>query len=123
VPDEPERVKALIGKTVIVVVLAAASIVACGGVMYLVRHGAAGVHYGVFTGEPTDLRTLRGVLADVLHMTGRGVIQFGLVILVGAQVVRVALTMWLFAVKRDRAFVAISAAVLAVLLFSLLSGG
>jgi uncharacterized membrane protein len=123
VPDEAERVKALIGKAVIVAVLAAASIVAGGGIMYLVHHGAAGVHYRVFAGEPTDLRTLRGVLADALHLSGRGVIQLGLIVLVGAQVVRVALTMWLFTVEKDRGFVAISAAVLAVLLFSLLSGG
>jgi uncharacterized membrane protein len=123
VASEPERVKALIGRAVIAAVLAAGFIVAGGGVMYLVRHGAAGVHYGVFAGEPTDLRTLHGVLADALHMSGRGVIQLGLLILVGAQVVRVALMMWLFAVERDHAFVAISAVVLAVLLFSLLSGG
>jgi uncharacterized membrane protein len=123
VPAEPKRVKALIGKTVIVAVLATAFIVAAGGIMYLVRHGAAGVHYGVFAGEPTDLRTLRGVLADALRLSGRGVIQLGLIVLVGAQVVRVALTMWLFVAQKNRAFVAISAVVLAVLLYSLLSGG
>jgi len=91
--------------------------------MYLIRHGAAEVHYDVFAGEPTDLRTLRGVLADALRLNDRGIIQLGLIVLVGAQVVRVALTLWLFVVERDRRFVAISAVVLALLLFGLLSGG
>lgn len=122
-PDESGRVKALIAKTVIAAVLAAGFIVAVGGVMYLIRHGAAEVHYDVFAGEPTDLRTLRGVLADALRLNDRGIIQLGLIVLVGAQVVRVALTLWLFVVERDRRFVAISAVVLALLLFGLLSGG
>jgi uncharacterized membrane protein len=123
VRHDAQRAKALIGKAVVAAVLVAGLVVAGGGVMYLVSHGAAEVHYGVFRGEPSDLRTLRGVLADTLRLSGRGVIQLGLIVLVAAQIVRVALTMWLFVVEKDRVFVGVSALVLAVLLFSLLSGG
>ena len=120
---DAERIEAIIGKAMIATVLVAGFIVACGGIAYLIHHGTAAVHYGVFKGEPTDLRTLRGVLSDVLDASGRGIIQLGLVVLVAAQVMRVVLTMWLFAVEKDRAFVGVSALVLIVLLFSLLSGG
>jgi uncharacterized membrane protein len=48
------------------------------------------------------------------------VIQFGLVLLIATPVARVAFSVVAFFLQRDRAYVAITSIVLAVLLFSLL---
>lgn len=113
----------LIGKVLIIGVTVAGLIVAAGGLVYLVRHGREQVHYGVFTGEPTDLKTIVGVSGDVLHWSGRAIIQLGLIVLVAIQVVRVGLTVWLFRVAGDNTFVYIGLLVLAVLAYSLFGQG
>lgn len=118
-----ERLEMLIGKIMITGVVIAGAIVAFGGVLYLLRHGGAQVHYDVFNGEPTDLRTIVGVIKDSASLSGRAIIQLGLLVLVGVQLVRVGFTVWLFKVARDRTFVYLSLFVLAVLGFSLLHSG
>ena len=117
-----ERMENMIGKLLITGVTLSGIIVFAGGLLYLYHHGGAGVHYGVFKGEPSDLKTLTGVIRDAFTLEGRGIIQLGLVILVAVQIVRVALTAALFATIRDRAFVWISLFVLGVLIYSLLEG-
>jgi uncharacterized membrane protein len=114
-----ERLERLIGSVLIIGVTIAGSIVALGGALYLVRHGGEHVHYGVFTGEPTGLSTIAGVVTNALHLSGRAIIQFGLLLLVAVQLVRVVFTMWLFKVARDSVFVYISLFVLALLVYSL----
>lgn len=117
------RMEKLIGSVLLIGVLLCAVIVLTGGTVYLWRHGAAHVHYRVFRGEPSDLRTLAGILGDVGSMSGRGIIQMGLMLLVGVQVVRVALTALLFVLSRDRAFAAISVLVLGLLTYGLVVQG
>ena len=112
-----------IGMILIAGVTLTGVVVASGGLLYLLHHGAANVHYRVFRGEPTDLRTIQGVVRDALRQSGRGVIQLGLVILVAVQLIRVALTAWLFAVMRDRVYVSISLFILIVLSYSLFGQG
>lgn len=117
------RLEALIGRVLIAGVMAAGVIVALGGILYLYRHAGTDVYYRLFTGEPTDLTTIGGVLGDALRASGRGIIQLGLIVLVAVQVVRVAFTVWLFKAMGDSAFVAISLAVLGVLVYSLFGQG
>ena len=45
-------------------VLIAAVVVLLGGSLYLVRHGTALPLYGSFRGEPEELRSIPGILAD-----------------------------------------------------------
>lgn len=118
-----ERLELLIGKVLIIGVTIAGAIVAVGGALYLLRHGGEHVHYDVFTGEPTDLSTIAGVVTDTLHLSGRAIIQFGLLVLVAVQVVRVVFTAWFFNAAHDRVFVYISLFVLAVLAYSLFGQG
>jgi uncharacterized membrane protein len=120
---ELQRMETLIGKILIVGVTLAGSIVAVGGVVYLLRHGGAQVPYHVFVGEPSDLTTIGGVIKDSLHASGRAIIQLGLIVLVAVQVVRVAFTVWLFQAAHDRAFMYISLTVFLVLAYSLLGQG
>jgi len=100
-------------------VLLAAAIVVIGGAVYLSRHGGERPHYGVFRGEPSDLRSLAGIARDAAAGTGRGLIQLGLVVLIATPVGRVAFSAAAFALQRDRTYVVVTLAVLGLLLLSL----
>jgi uncharacterized membrane protein len=117
------RMERLIGVVLLVGVLASAAIVLFGGVLYMWRHGSTPVHYRIFRGEPSDLRSLAGIWKDFEEGSGRGAIQFGLMLLVGIQVIRVALTGVLFLLNRDKVFVVITFLVLAMLSYALFFAG
>lgn len=114
------QMEKLIGVTLLAGVLASTCVVFLGGVIYVWRHSAEIVDYRVFRGESSDLRSLRGVGKEVKALAGRGIIQFGLILLVGLQVLRVALTGAFFLESRDRVFVAITTIVLALLAYGLI---
>ncbi len=116
----PRDAEHLIGGVLRGGVLISALVVLAGAGLYLARHGQAFPHYGVFRGEPSDLRTLGGILADTLALRARGLIQLGLLLLIATPVARVALSVAVFALERDRTYVAVTLVVLALLLFSLL---
>jgi uncharacterized membrane protein len=123
---EPKRV--LTDKQIISVllrsgVLISALVVLGGGILYLIRYGAALPQYGVFRGEPGDLRSVFGIVKDVLSFKSRGMIQFGLLLLVATPVARVAFSIFAFALQRDRTYVIVTLIVLGVLLYSLTGGG
>ena len=117
------RMEKVIGFVLLAGVLTSAAIVLFGGILYMWRHGATPVHYRIFRGEPSDLRSLSGIWKDFKHGSGRGAIQFGLMLLVGIQVIRVALTGILFLLNRDRIFVVITFLVLALLTYALFLAG
>jgi uncharacterized membrane protein len=97
----------------------AATFVLAGGAMYLARHGAEQPHFGVFRGEPTDLRTVRGIVGDAVSLRGRGVIQLGLLLLIATPVARVALSLVAFAMQADWTYVAVTTIVILILVASL----
>jgi uncharacterized membrane protein len=117
-----QRLQSILGNVLRAGVLAAATIVFCGGALYLVRHGAASPNYAVFQGEPSELCSVRGIVADVISGSSRGIIQFGLLVLIATPVARVILSLIGFARQRDRLYVGVSLAVLVLLLYSLFGG-
>jgi uncharacterized membrane protein len=100
-------------------VLLSAAVVLCGAVIYLARHGHSPADYGMFRGEPTDLRTIPGIIRNAAGGHGRGIIQLGLLLLIATPVARVAFAVFGFAAERDRMYVVFTLIVLAVLLYSL----
>jgi len=117
-----QYVEELVGTLLRTGVTMAAAIVLFGGTIYLVRHGLEAPQYHVFMGEPTDLRTLSGIMKDVLSFRGRGIIQFGLLLLIATPIARVAFSVVAFAIQRDRLYVVATLIVLAVLMYSLTGG-
>ena len=103
-------------------VLMAATTVAVGGAVFLIRHPSPVTNYRVFQGEPSELRTLKGILAEALQWRGRGLIQLGLLILIATPVARVTFSVFAFLYERDWTYVAVSLLVLGLLLWSLFSG-
>jgi uncharacterized membrane protein len=117
------RAEETIGNLLRIGVLSAAAVVLVGAGVYLVRHGTEIPHYRVFRGEPSDLRSISGIVTDVAHGSGRGIIQLGLLLLIATPVMRVALSIVAFALERDRTYVAITLLVLSLLLYSLFWSG
>lgn len=99
--------------------LVAAAITLVGGAIFLGRHGTEVPHLAVFHGEPADLRSVGGVIEDVLSGRGRGLIQLGLLLLVATPVARVAFSLAAFLVQRDLLYVTFTLVVLTLLLLSL----
>jgi len=91
-------------------------------VIYLAHSGESPAHYGLFHGEPADLRRVAGVLSDASSGDGPGIMQLGLLLLIATPVARVAFSMAAFAVQRDRLYVVATLVVLAVLSFSMAGG-
>lgn len=102
-------------------VVVAAGLVALGGVISLARRGHTLTDYGDFTGEPEDLRSVPGILASAWTLRGRGLIQLGLLVLMATPVARVAFSVVGFARERDWFYAGAAAAVLALLLISLIA--
>jgi len=117
-----QYVEELIGTLLQTGVIVASTVVVVGGGIYLVHHGLSAPQYHVFMGEPTDLRTVSGIVRDVLALRGRGIIQLGLLLLIATPIARVALSVAAFAFQRDRLYVVVTLIVLAILLYSLTSG-
>jgi uncharacterized membrane protein len=115
-----QKVEVIIANLLRAGVTLAAVIVLTGGVAFLVRHGFGHANYRVFRGEPTDLRTFRGIARAAIGLHGRGLIQLGLMFLIATPVARVGFAAFAFALERDWLYVAISTFVLMVLLYSLL---
>jgi uncharacterized membrane protein len=117
-----EDVDLVLGRVLQIGVIVSASIVACGAVIYLTKRLGLAPDYRVFRGEPADLRTLPGILADARAWSGRGLIQLGLLVLIATPIARVVFSIVGFVRQRDWLYVGITAIVLALLTFSLTGG-
>lgn len=117
-----EKFETIVGNLLRIGVMLAGGAVFVGGSLYLMRHGAGTPDYYVFRGEPEALRGIRGIIRGAFSLSGRAIIQLGLLILIATPVARVAFSVYGFARQRDRTYVVITLIVLAVLLFSLAGG-
>jgi uncharacterized membrane protein len=100
-------------------VLVSAAVVAAGGIWLLASSGGSQPAYRQFRGEPAELRSAGGLVSSLAQPRPQIVIQFGLLLLVATPVARVIFSLTAFAIGRDRLYVAITLAVLAVLVYSL----
>lgn len=115
-----QQLDLFIGRLLQVGVLVAAAVVLYGGIMLLAQSGGAAAAFSSFRGEPEQLRSLVGIVRAAVAGDSRGIVQMGLVLLICTPLARVALTLIAFVAQRDRIFIAITALVLAILLYGLL---
>jgi uncharacterized membrane protein len=101
-------------------VLLSAMLVLAGGALYLLRHPTPVTDYHNFQGEPAEFRTVPGIFHEVLALRGRGLIQFGLLLLIATPIARVVFSVFAFLSQRDWAYVVVTLMVLAILFYSLL---
>ena len=100
-------------------VVLAAAIVLLGGILFLMRHKTPVTDYHIFSGEPSDLRTIPGIFAGVKAFRARGLIQLGLLVLIATPVARVVFSLFAFMYQKDWKYVVFTAIVLGLLLYSL----
>jgi uncharacterized membrane protein len=122
-PDAEKRMDEIMGRLLRTGVILAAAFVLAGGGVYVVRHPEPVTNYRVFQGEPEELRTVPGIIHEALALHGRGLIQFGLLILIATPIARVAFSVVAFLYQRDWTYVAVTLVVLGLLIYSLLGGG
>jgi uncharacterized membrane protein len=96
-----------------------ATVVLIGGIVFLARHGDTHPDYQNFRGEPEIYRSISGILRSVLSLSGRAIIQLGLLLLIATPVARVVWSVFAFAYARDKVYVGATLVVLALLLYSL----
>ena len=101
-------------------VVSAALIVLVGGILFLMRHKTPVTDYHIFSGEPSDLRTIPGIFSNVKAFRARGLIQFGLLVLIATPVARVVFSLFAFMYQKDWKYAVFTAIVLGLLLYSLL---
>jgi uncharacterized membrane protein len=127
--DEDERVRKVelvISALLRIGVVTSLLIVLAGTVVTFVHHP----HY--LSSRPDLLRLTRpgaefphsvpSVINGLEHSQGRAVVMAGLLLLIATPVLRVAVSILAFVYQRDRAFVAITSIVLALLLTSFVLG-
>jgi uncharacterized membrane protein len=117
-----KRVEGIIGNILRTSVLISAGVTLIGGILYLIRYGQSAPSYHVFRGEPAYLRDLYGIFRDLVAFRSRGIIQFGLLLLIATPVARVAFSIIAFLLQKDRTYIIVTCIVLAALIYSL-SGG
>lgn len=103
-------------------VLISGSVVLIGGIYYLLRHGGEIASYRVFHGAAAADRIVPQIVRSAMSLRARSIIQLGLLLLIATPILRVAFSLVGFAMERDRVYVLITSIVLAVLLYSLISG-
>ncbi len=114
------KLEAAIGMMLRVGVSVAAAVILIGGIVYL-RHGAGPApDYRHFHAAPAEALSIRGTFAGVRHGSSLSIIQLGVLLLIATPIVRVIFALVGFAREGDRLYAWISAAVLAILTFSLL---
>ena len=103
-------------------VLISGLVVLAGGVYFGIRHAGERADFHTFKGEPSIDRILHQNVLGALDLRARSIIQLGILLLIATPILRVAFSLIGFALERDKAYVLITSIVLAVLLYSLISG-
>jgi uncharacterized membrane protein len=119
-------IEVLISTTLRIGVMLSVAVMLFGVVITFIHHPDY-FHSRPALGELTNSReifanTTGAVLRGVRELRGQSIAMLGILLLIVTPVVRVAISVVLFAAQRDRRYVLITAVVLALLLTSLMSG-
>jgi uncharacterized membrane protein len=117
------RAEAILAQLLRAGVILSAVVVLAGGFMYLTQKGrdkARGLHE--WHGEPSEMRSLGGILHAVTTGDSASIIQLGLILLIATPIARVITSVFVFALERDYLYIAFTLIVLAILLYSLAGG-
>jgi len=114
-----QRLDLTLGNLLRAGVILSASVVFTGALVFLLRHGESSPDYHVFRQGPPSFRLVSGIFRGVGGLSGRAIIQLGLLILIATPVGRVAFSIYAFLRERDRLYTAVTSMVLMLLLYSL----
>ncbi len=123
---DPNSMNKVLGIVLRTGVVLSGIIIAIGTAMFIANHSLddtsayltynpSQIPHGNFPVSPAS------IASGLISLDPSSIIQLGFLILLATPVARVALSLFLFAAERDRMFVYLTAAVLAILLFSILA--
>jgi len=118
-PLDLEHPDQILGKLLRAGVLLSAAVVLAGAIWYFARHAGAIPNYRGFHGEPPGLSSVFGILRGAFNGHSTSLIQLGLLLMIATPVARVGLSVFLFALERDRLYVVLTLIVFVTLLASL----
>jgi uncharacterized membrane protein len=121
-----ERIENLISNVLRIGVGVSLAVIVVGTVVSFVHHPqylSSSPALAPLTTRPAETPTVRSVFASVLDGRGQALVMLGLMLLIATPVLRVAVSIAVFLIQRDRIFVAITCVVLALLLVSFVVGG
>ena len=75
-----------------------------------------------FNGQPGIDRIVSQIVGGAIALRARSIIQLGILLLIATPIARVTVSLVGFALERDRTYLMITAIVLSILLYSLISG-
>ena len=119
---DDRRMDGIIGHLLRGGVILSALVVIAGGFLYLGSLGGHTPSYRQFQSEPDSLRSIPAVMRDARALDPRGVIEFGIVLLILTPIARVAFSIFAFGLERDWIYVGITCVVLALLIYSFTGG-
>lgn len=118
-PFDDRRLEILIGRLLQTGVLIASIVVLTGGILYLRAHAHTLTDYRSFEPSAASLASPRTLIHGLATADPAAIIELGILLLIATPIARVAFAAIGFAVERDKLYVLVSLAVLAVLLLSL----
>ena len=119
---DDQRMESIMGLLLRFGVVLASTVVLAGGAFYIEDHRGQRVNYRTFTAHPISLLH-PGAWADgIAHGDAASIIYVGILLLILTPIVRVAFALVGFAIERDRLYMAVSALILAILLWGLIRG-
>jgi uncharacterized membrane protein len=104
-------------------VLLSSFIVLMGGILYLMQSGSMPLpHYQLFIGQKAGLTTGREIWHSVTGMEAKGIIQFGVIVLIATPILRILFSLIGFIFEKDRLYIGITMVVLSVMMISIFGG-
>ena len=113
-----QRIETIIGDLLRAGVALSAFVVLMGAFVYLKQQGHARAEYCVFRGEPSNMRSVRGIATNALAGHGNGIVQLGLLLLIATPFARVVFSVFAFAAQGDILYALLTLVVLIVLALS-----
>jgi uncharacterized membrane protein len=122
---DPESMNAVVGKVLRYGVLISAAVIIIGMLELIATNGTSDVSGSVIY-YPNAIPhgnfdiSLSGLASGLIGLQPYSLIELGAIILIATPVSRVLISVFLFAAEGDRVYVAVTAVVLSLLLFSML---
>lgn len=115
---QDQRLENAMGRMLQIGVSVAALVVFFGGVLYLKQSHGPMPDYHRFHQTSPGFETVNAIIAGVIHMDSRSLIELGILLLIATPVCRVIFGVVGFAIEKDRLYTGVSVSVLVILMWS-----
>lgn len=113
-----KSIEVIMGLILTTGMIIASILVIIGGAIYLFQNGMHNMQSELFQTATYDTN-ISAILRGAMTFSSVGIIELGLLVLIGTQLVRVAMLVWYYCITQDFWFASISAFILLTLVYSL----